>query len=392
MPKGRSAGAGVSFVSKNRWLLIGVAAVCAVMAVGALLMVSPPQNPENRDQILEKGESTGPVRIVNGRLLVDGQPFFIRGVGYSPIPIGRSYAYGFYGNREIYSRDFPMIRAMGANVIRTWSKVSSTDFLDAAYNNGQNPLYVIMGFYVDPTNVSNPTYREAVISDFREYVRRFKDHPAVLMWCVGNEVEYEIQKIWPGQDARLRDWYALLNDLARTAYEVEGDSYHPVMTSSCEIYFIGDPGTGSDDNSLKFLDAWGATIFRGRSFEGAFEQFRERSSKPLVVTEFGVDAWDMSTNAEDEVTQAEYASNLLDELLSAGERVLGGCYFEWSDEWWKAGSANSHDVGGFDMPSFPDGVSNEEWFGICRVLDNGNGPDIMEPRQVYQVIREKYGG
>lgn len=392
MAKRRATGARISFISKNKWFLIGAGVICVAAAAGILFMVSGSHVTENEVHTLEKGGSTGPVRIVNGQLVVNGQPFFIKGVGYNPIPIGRSYAYGFSGDREIYSRDFPLIRAMGANTIRTWSKVTSTDFLDAAYNNGENPIYVIMGFPVDPTKVSNATYREAVIGDFREYVRRFKDHPAVLMWCVGNEVEFEIQKTWPGDSGKLRDWYSLLNELARAAYEVEGDSYHPVMTSSCEIYFIGDPATGSDDSSLRFVDAWGATIFRGRSFEGAFDQFRERSSKPLVVTEFGIDAFDTNAGAEDEVAQAEYASDLLDELFNAGGRILGGCYFEWSDEWWKAGTANSHDVGGFDMPSFPDGVSNEEWFGICRVLDNGNGPDIIELRQVYQVLAQRYAG
>jgi len=391
MPKRRTR-ARVSPFQKYKLAIAAIVVVAAAAAVFLALGHGPQPQPDNQIQILEKGQSTGRVRVSNGQLIVNGQPFVIRGIGYDPIPIGRSYAYSFYGNPEIYSRDFPMIREMGCNVIRTWSKVTTTDFLDAAYNNGVNPIYVIMGFHVEPANISNPDYRSAVVNEFKEYVRRFKDHPAVLMWCVGNEVEYEIQKRWPDDDSKLRDWYTLLNDLARAAYEVEGDSYHPVMTSACEIYFIGDRETGSDDNSLKFLDVWGATIFRGRSFEGAFDQFRERSSKPLVVTEFGVDAWDSTREVEDESTQAEYAAQLLDELSSAGSRVLGGCYFEWSDEWWKAGSASSHDYGGFDMPSFPDGVSNEEWFGVCRVLENDGGPNIMQPRAVYQVIKEKYGG
>ena len=374
------------------WKPLIATVICFVAVVAAVLVVRGPEEGEQENlQVLEKGVSSGPVRIENGRLYVGGSPFFIKGMGYNPIPIGRTYTYDFTADLGIYTRDLAMLREMGVNTIRIWRKVSSRGFLDAAYNNGHNPIYIIMGFHVEPTLVSDQTYRRAVVRDFRDYVQRFKDHPAVLMWCVGNEVEFEIQKMWPGDESRLRDWYTLLDEMARKAFEVEGSAYHPVITSACEIYFIGESSLGSDDNSLKFLDAWGATIFRGRSFEGAFDQFRERSSKPLVVTEFGVDAWDNERGAEDEGTQAEWASDLLGELFEAGERVLGGCYFEWTDEWHKAGTPSAHDFGGYVMPSFPDGFANEEWFGVCRLIENASGgPDILQPRAVYQVIKSAY--
>lgn len=367
--------------------------ICLAALAGAVVWLvkrSPEEKTENTP--LEKGVSTGRVRIIGGELYVDGRPFFIKGMGYNPIPIGRGYAYDFTLDPRIYGRDFPKLREAGVNTIRVWNSVASREFLDAAYNNGQNPIYVIMGFYVEPSRISDIIYREAVVSDFKNYVQRFKDHPAVLMWCVGNEVEFQLQKLWPENENKLRDWFSLLNELSRAAFEVEGSSYHPVMTSAAEIYLIGDGSIGSDDNSLKFLDVWGATLFRGRSFEGAFDQFRERSSKPLVVTEFGIDAWDSIRGVEDENTQAEYAADLLRELFSAGERVLGGCYFEWTDEWSKSGSPNTHNPGGYEMPSFPDGVSDEEWFGVCRVSENVGGPDIIQPRLVYQTIKDWYLG
>jgi hypothetical protein len=374
------------------WKPLLVAVISLVVIVAAVLAVHRPEEKESENpQVLEKGVSSGSVRIENGRLYVGGSPFFIKGMGYNPIPIGRTYTYDFTADPGIYMRDFAMLREMGVNTIRIWRKVASKSFLDAAYNNGRNPIYVIMGFHVEPILVSDQTYRKAVVRDFRDYVQRFKDHPAVLMWCIGNEVEFEIQKKWPGDESRLRDWYTLLEEMAMTAFKVEGSAYHPVITSSCEIYFIGESSLGSDDNSLKFLDAWGVTIFRGRSFEGAFDQFRERSSKPLIVTEFGIDAWDNEKRVEDERTQTEWASSLLDELFEAGERVLGGCYFEWTDEWHKAGTPHVHDFGGYVMPSFPDGFANEEWFGVCRLVENAaGGPDVLQPRAVYQAIKSAY--
>ena len=341
-------------------------------------------------QQLAKPPSTGPVQISDGKLMVNGQPFFVKGVAYGPTPIGYSYAYNFIADSGIYNRDFPLLRAMHCNVIRTWTKITSTGFLDAAYNNGVDPIYVIMGFYIEPYNVSNPTYRVAIVNEFREYVRTYKDHPAVLMWAPGNEIDYEINKIWPDNENRIKDWYTLLNELAKTAYEVEGNAYHPVITSNWEIIFIGEPSVGSDDNSMSFLDAWGATSFRGRSFEGLFHYYSGKSSKPLLITEFGIDAWDTVNQAEDEATQADYAAALWDEIVEASDVALGGCVMGYSDVWWMAGDASSHDYGGDEMPSFPDGYNNQEWWGIVRVTDNGTGPDIVEPRTIYYTLQQKW--
>jgi hypothetical protein len=63
----------------------------------------------------------------------------------------------------------------------------------------------------------------------------------------------------------------------------------------------------------------------------------------------------------------------------------------YSDEWWKRhGDASfpvdptgRHGRCGFAANTQPDGYANEEWWGIVRVLDNGTGPDKVEPRGAY---------
>jgi len=40
---------------------------------------------------------------------------------------------------------------------------------------------------------------------------------------------------------------------------------------------------------------------------------------------------------------------------------------------------------------FPDGFANEEWFGVCRLVENiAGGPDVLQPRAVYQTIKSVY--
>ncbi len=391
MPSKRKKGSRFKFLGKKefRLALLGVIFLSAVSAALVISGGEPTKTDGSDSGVLTKPPSTGPVRISDGQLIVNGEPFFIKGVAYAPTPIGYSYAYNIFGDPDIYTRDLPLLRAMHCNTIRTWSKVTE-GFLDAAYNNGVDPIYVIAGFYVEPYNVSSETYRLAVINEFREYVRAYKDHPALLMWAVGNEVNYEVSSIWPGDDNKLRDWYTLLNELAKVAYEEEGDTYHPVITANWETTHIGETSLGSDDNSMNFLDAWGVNTFRVDAFGDVFQYYP--SSKPLLITEFGIDAWDTIGNKEDEATQSEYDALLWDQIVEASNTsaVLGGCVMGYSDVWWRAGDPTSHDTDGDEMLSFPDGFNNQEWWGIMRVRDNGAGPDIVEPRAVYYTLQEKW--
>ena len=72
------------------------------------------------------------VTIKGRQLLVNGNPFIIRGVGYSPTPIGEDpeskykdfYSYKY---KDIYDRDIPLIRGMGANTIRLWAWNNTED-------------------------------------------------------------------------------------------------------------------------------------------------------------------------------------------------------------------------------------------------------------------------
>jgi len=124
--------------------------------------------------IYAKPQSTGNVKIVNNELYVNGKSFIIKGITYQPTPIGEDVRYGYNlsNHPELWHRDFPLLREMNANTIRTWAKVTNSDFLDDAYNNGSKPIYVLMGYwmnvYVD--NYSNPTTRSYYINDFRNYV------------------------------------------------------------------------------------------------------------------------------------------------------------------------------------------------------------------------------
>ncbi len=318
-----------------------------------------------------KPPSTGPVRVSGRQILVNDEPFFIKGAGYQPVPIGKWVGeYDIFADPEIYNRDFPLLRELNCNTIRTWAKVTSGEFLDAAYNNGANPIYVIMGFFVNNSlDLAEPSVRKGIIEEFKDYVGRYKDKPAVLMWAIGNEQNY-----WQSGD--IRNWYTLINEMAWAAYEVEGETYHPVTTPNGDIWNetgpIGNPEFKTDDISMAYLDVWGANIYSGWSFQGRLQNYHELSSKPFWVSEYGFPG----TNQRN---QAEGAYVLWDEIAANVDVCSGGTIMAYSDEWWKSGFPERHDSS-----------NGEEFWGLLSVEDSGEEPDIMHRKLTYSTLKEKW--
>ncbi len=150
------------------------------------------------------------VRIVEQdgayRLLVDGEPYYVRGGGGAGIEL----------------RHLP---ARGGNSFRTWSssgdEAAMRTVLDWAQNNG---LKVTMGIQVGSQRHGFDYGDGAAVSRqqarIRREVGRYKDHPAVLMWAVGNELnlEYSDPRVWNAFER-----------ITKMIHKI--DPAHPVMTT-----------------------------------------------------------------------------------------------------------------------------------------------------------------
>ncbi len=347
---------------------------------------------------------------IDGRhILVNGAPFTVKGVGYSPVPIGNDPAilghndYFTSNYAAIYNRDLPLLRQMGANTIRLWgwnNTADHNDFLNKAYNNGTDPIYVIVSFWMEPgdwsyPDISSPAARAKIKADFRNMVATNKNHPAVLMWAIGNELNAD----WMYGN-KLNDLFSLINEMAQEAHLEEGVNYHPVTTplldknliSTIDLYNL----------NMTNLDVWSVNLYRGSSFGSFFSDYANDSGKPLVITEYGIDAYNDTKGDEYEKNgtpyQALYDESLWKEIVANSDVVSGGSIMAYSDEWWKGKYGQTrpgcpdpnpsiHSNCGYPTGSHSDGYSNEEWWGIVRTKDNGSYPDIVEARAVYYTLK-----
>ena len=144
----------------------------------------------------------------NGRwqLFVNQKPFYIKGAGLDT------------GGQE-------KLAAAGGNSFRTWRPDNGSEtgqqMLDRAAKNG---LYVTMGLDLARErhgfNYSDPTAVAGQLAEIKAQILRFKDHPAMLMWDIGNELNLNASnpKVW---DA--------VNDISKMIHQV--DPNHPTTTS-----------------------------------------------------------------------------------------------------------------------------------------------------------------
>lgn len=345
-------------------------------------------------------------------LSVDGRPFTVKGVVYTPVPVGDTPeagpSYGDYFTAAysgIYNRDLPYLRQLNANAVRLvlWNNTANhLDFLDKAYNGGLYPVYVIAGFMIDPGSDIDPlsagNVREKIKADFREMVGMHKDHPAILLWAIGNQLNT------PGMyGGSVQDALSLADEMAAEAHAEEGAHFHPVLAE------LADHDLASTlslyDSTLPALDIWGASVFfRGRSFGTLFDSFAAASGRPLLVTGYGLDAYNNISRDEYQNTgldyQADYAAALWGELASTHPSI-GGCYMEYSDEWWAGEHASDkacprdvdphyHGTCGDVDSSSPDGYLNYEWRGLMRIAANAPQPDRVSKRAVFGVLQDLF--
>ena len=287
----------------------------------------------------------------------------LRGVCWNPVPIGATHPEGldYAGFAAI---DIPLMQAAGFNVVRTYEPLTDRAVLDALWAAG---ISVIDSVY--PWGGADPQ----VVT---ERVRAVEDHPAILYYSLGNEWNYNGLYVGLAHD----DALALLNEAARLV-KLE-DGAHPLMT----IY--GELPSAETIAQMPDIDVWGINAYRGISFGDLFDAWSERSDKPMVVSEYGADAYNASVPGYDPESQALAAAALTREILTratggGGARVLGGTIFEWADEWWKdsAGSPNAQEVGGVAPGGgpYPDQTFNEEWWGLVDIQ--------RAPRPAYESLR-----
>ena len=303
---------------------------------------------------------------ISGRdLIVNNEPYLIKGVCYHPVPRDsdlRSFNY--------LSEDLALMKEAGINTIRVYSPIEEKEVLDEIQESG---LKVIVGF-----GYNQGGYYDILSGSFIDYVNTYKSHPAILLWELGNEYNYHPE--WFGND--IENWYSALNDATDLIHK--NDPSHPVTTAHGEL---------PDSLALSAcpnIDVWGMNVYRWDNPAGIFTEWAELSLKPMYLSEAGVDSYMVIDSngyeqGENEKMQADANRIILNEIFNHSDICSGVTLFAFSDEWWKDGHNNSQDPGGWAPYSSGvpyDGAANEEYWGIVDIDRN--------KKMTYAVVKDKF--
>ncbi len=357
------------------------------------------------------------------KMMIDGKPVLVKGVCYSPVPVGKDYEYNWWGDaNKPWLVDGRLMKEMGVNTIRIYRVGKNPEevrqVIDDFYN--KFGIRVLMGNYLGfwswpPPNYADDTFKEKTRGQVLEMVKLYKDSPAVLMWVLGNENNYSfdrdlqrwssdaIDALPPAEQKKekARLYYSYVNSLARDIKKI--DPKHPVVMNVGEVASLDIAKQNCPD-----IDVIGMIAYRGSGFGNLFRQVKQKFDLPVIMTEWGADSYNAQRDEPDEASQADFLKLEWQDIerntyLKKGEmNCLGGTLFEWNDEWWK-GNENLpntwtiQDTTGhwgnasyyYDADVLGRQNMNEEWWGVVSLNPKNtmDGNNQRVPKKSYLTLK-----
>ena len=359
------------------------------------------------------------------QLIVDGKPYIVKGVCYNPIPIGSNHEYDWWSDpNKPWFVDGKLMQAMGVNTIRIYETSGNHENVRQVIRDLYEKYGIRtilghwLGFWEYPCSLyGDEKFREKIRKEVLEMVNLYKDEPGVLMWILGNENNYSFSgqiNPWSSDEVdkepdpakrksmKAKIYYSFVNELSNEIHKV--DPNHPVALGNGELIALDVAKQFAPD-----VDLVACIIYRGKTFGNLFNSLKVAFDKPILIAEFGADAYDAYLKKEDQSMQAFFLESqwhqIYENLSSSKEgagNCIGGTSFEWNDEWWKHDENNAegwkiHDTASnwsngsyyFDIKAANNMNMNEEWFGIVALSDEiVDGLNKRIPRKAYYVIKE----
>ncbi len=255
----------------------------------------------------------GRVVVAGKNLRLDGQRWFLNAVSYGPF---KPNAQGEpYPEPSRIASDFAIMRSMGFNSVRVY-ELPTDALLREAEAQG---LRLIVGIpWTDHIDfLRDPALTEQIKTTVRDAAIRLGQNSIIAAILVGNEIEKTLVR-WMGPE-RVKGFVESLIEIAREA------------APHCLVSYATYPST-------EYLIPANADFLAVNVYledRATFAKYALRlqnlaGSKPLVMTEFGIDV-----QQHGEAKQAEVMRWQREELLRLG--VAGNVWFNFTDEWFRGG-------------------------------------------------------
>ncbi|GAA0533842.1 glycoside hydrolase family 2 TIM barrel-domain containing protein [Chitinophaga japonensis] len=288
----------------------------------------------------------------------NGKPFTIRGAsGYTHLD---------------------RLQQIGGNTIRTWDTTNIGAILDEAR---RCHLAVIVGLPMPGSGYLDYFYKDtartgAQYRAFTRTVQRYKDHPALLMWCLGNELGFPYK---PGYSAFYKTFNRLLDMIHAT------DPDHPVTTTIANFNIVQALLVKWKVHDLDLLSF--NTFGKLKTLDKQLKRSAWLWSGPFLVTEWGtygpwesaLTAWDAPIESTS-TKKAEHYRELHRHLPVKAPGFLGALVFYW-------GQKQETTSTWFSM--FDEQAAATEAVSVMQHLWTGRAPAHAAPQLKYMLVDDK---
>ncbi len=242
-------------------------------------------------------------------LLRNGKPFLIKGVS---------------GHEHLKK-----LAAAGGNTIRTYDTTNLENILkDAEANN----IAVIAGLYLPPSDYTKMFYDDSAwvkqtFQSINTIVNKYKNSPALLMWCVGNELYFPLRRDY-------KNFYSAINHIVDMIHAE--DPNHPVTTTVINF----DIKNILTIRYRTAIDIISFNIFYGqlKKFQSNLSTYKLLWKDPFIITEWGIDgpwversktAWMAPLELTGNEKAEELVNTYKDYVPYNDTRLLGTMAFYW---------------------------------------------------------------
>jgi len=292
------------------------------------------------------------MRVQDGWYMLDGERFFVKGIGYETHTRPGQVPWVYQFDADQIRNDLSRIRDAGFNTIRTWGALHEEE-LRLVEESG---LKILFGIWIDPAgDFGSASFRRSALNTVDGVLHYSTKYKSIISYLIMNEP----------QPAHINDAGAqALKDLWSAVVD-RIHSRHPDVPVTFANTMVGD----FIDLRMFGMAAYNAYIYNpvtlsaSHGYSGFLRFLKKKRAEtvPMVVTEFG-----LSVSPPPVAVPYGYGGNtpgqqaagdllMFRGLIDAGAQ--GGCVFQYSDGWFKAGNETVHDK------------TPEEWFGLIGFSD-----------------------
>ena len=225
------------------------------------------------------------VQVEGDRFLINGKPFYFKGFGkhedFHILGKGHSDA--------LNAKDFNLLEWIGANSFRTSHYPYSEEIMELADRLGVAIIdetaavglnYKPKGTTFQPDRAGDAS-RESLLDSIRELVARDRNHPCVVMWCVGNEAATDEPASVPYFQAA----FDLVRKLDATRPATIVTCYDPetcLCTGMADVVCVNRYYSWYNDSGrLDLIE---------HQLENNLRGWHRKFKRPIIITEYGADS------------------------------------------------------------------------------------------------------